>query len=429
MAKAVAPTIVRPPSELAKLAARVRKAAPSGLPGPVQKFYAAGDGLTVTTRDGEATIVGLKDMFDGAFKPHRPVTKPIDKLDGRPFADRFFDDDFDFSEDGALERFNLLLRLKLLVSVAGESMDIAVDLFAGKEPVLYTVYRGSTVLRLDLSFDDFVAWFSKFGTARWYFAFLELDADEARNIDVAAEFEASMRDFEPRDVAPMRKQLAARTKALAKHRTALAAKQKKADAEAAKPASISGAALAEIKKECADTKYGLLILSEPNALVGGIQAKKLPPETAWNYSEGIRSLPATLLPAVLVAPRKRTQDNFWARVDQLVGVTVPEKVNVDSLLQDVLSVHAVLRGEKTKLSARVTKALATWLDSPPRDAAVAGTAEAPTTKGFKRDIDYQRARARYHRDRLLAIGTALVGEKPLRTLLAEAYKKAVYGND
>jgi hypothetical protein len=126
------------------------------------------------------------------------------------------------------------LRLKLVASVPGESVDIAIDLFDATGPVLYVIDR-LTPLRLEgLTFDEFVAHFSRFGLARWYYAFLELSADDELNIDVAKELTDSMRDFPAKDVAPLKKRLAKRTRALAAYRKQRAAAAKKAEAEAAK---------------------------------------------------------------------------------------------------------------------------------------------------------------------------------------------------
>jgi hypothetical protein len=418
--------MTRPPSQLAKLERSVQNAAPGGLPPAVRRFYAAGDGLTVTVTDGKrastASIVGLREMFDGDFKPHKPVSKSIDAIDGRPFADRFFTDDFDFDAEGALERFNMLLRLKLVCSVPGESVDLAIDLFAPGEPALYALFRGEA-LRLELSFDDFVAWFSKLGVARWYFAFLEPAADDVLNIDVAKAFAASMRGFAARDVAPLRERLAQRTKAVAalRKRAAGAAKQ------AAAPKNIAKATIAELEKEVASAKYTLLLLGDRDALVAGIASKQLPPQAAWSYHEGLRVLPAELVPDVLAAPRLRTQDEaMWARVDQLVGVDIPPGAKLDAFLKDAVAIVAAFRGEKVRVAARFTKALDQWLYSPPMMARLPGTPEPPDSRTFKKDGDYLRALARHHRDRLAALGAALVGTGALTAALTAAFRATLY---
>jgi hypothetical protein len=154
-------------------------------------------------------LVGLDAMFDGrkkgVFRAHQPVTKKdLDELElaGRPFYERFFNEHVEIEGKRGLDRLNLLLRLKLLASVEGESVELAVDYFAGKEPELYLINRLDPY-RLHLGFDDFVAYFSKFGIRRWYYAFLDKKAEQAMNIDLRAELEASLADFDPADVAPL----------------------------------------------------------------------------------------------------------------------------------------------------------------------------------------------------------------------------------
>jgi hypothetical protein len=130
--------VKRPASKLTALKQAVQAALPGGLPKAVARFYAKSDGLRVTVDDHEAVLVGLDAMFDGrkkgVFRAHQPVTKKdLDDLDllDRPFYERFFNDELEVEGKRGLDRLNLLLRLKLLASVEGESVELAIDYFAG----------------------------------------------------------------------------------------------------------------------------------------------------------------------------------------------------------------------------------------------------------------------------------------------------------
>ena len=88
-------------------------------------------------------------------------------------------DEDDFSEKKDLERLNLLLRLKLLSSIEGESTELAIDFFGKKSPTLYLVEDARDAFPLDLTFDAFVECFEKFGgNHRWYLAFLDKAAEK-----------------------------------------------------------------------------------------------------------------------------------------------------------------------------------------------------------------------------------------------------------
>jgi hypothetical protein len=68
---------------------------------------------------------------------------------------------------------------------------------------------------LDLSLSDFVRYFSQFGAARWYYAFLGKKAFASMNVDGPSELAASLAFFEERgayvdDIHALRARLKAR---------------------------------------------------------------------------------------------------------------------------------------------------------------------------------------------------------------------------
>ncbi|MDC0715970.1 WD40 repeat domain-containing protein [Nannocystis bainbridge] len=203
-----------PPSKLEKLKPAIAAVLPGGLPRAVARFYAERDGLKVAWDGEEAVLVGLVEMFGGlekrAFRPHVVVKKAdLDELEWSdlPFYERFFNEHGDVTDKKSLDRLNLRMRLKLLVSVAGESTELAIDYFAD-EPTIYLVDRADAAYPLnDLDFKEFVAWFEKFGTRRWYYAFLDKKAEASLNIDLRAELEASLADFPAEEWAPLLERL------------------------------------------------------------------------------------------------------------------------------------------------------------------------------------------------------------------------------
>ena len=421
--------VTRPPSQLRTLESRLHEALPLGLPPALQRFYMEGDGLTVGGEGASATIVGLRAMFGDCFKTHTPVTRQPRELGNGPFGDRFIPDDFDFEAPNAIEDYNRRSRLKLLCAAEGESVDLVIDLFDNNEPTLYCVHEGWHVLRLeDLSFDDFVAWFTKFGTARWYFAFLELAADERLNIHIAAEFEASMASFPATELEPLRERVASRTQALADRQTQQAAAEQtaaeQAEPEASDSTSATRRATAEVEAAAERATFVLAHLTQSGAaaLVAGISSGALPPQTAWCFETGLRVLPPELLPSVLTSPRMRSQDkNFWARVDQFAGVTVPAGVKLSKYLNDVVAVHTFLRGETARVPAVVTERMRDWLCHPPM------LTEFPGASVDRGRVGPDHLRSEYKR--LLALGKLLVGEETLRSAVEEEFLKSKHSTN
>lgn len=199
-----------PPSKLTKLKPAIAAILPDGLPAEVARFYAKSDGLKLSWQGEEAVLVGLAEMFGGlergAFREHVVVKKSdLDELElsDSPFYESFFTDDEDISDKKSLDQLNLRLRLKRLVSVAGESAELAIDYFAA-EPTIYFVHCAHAAYPLKgLGFDEFVAWFSKFGTRRWYYAFLDKKAEASLNIDLRAELGRSLAEFPAEEWAPL----------------------------------------------------------------------------------------------------------------------------------------------------------------------------------------------------------------------------------
>ncbi|MGC4122837.1 MAG: hypothetical protein QM765_51350 [Myxococcales bacterium] len=236
-------TIQRPKSVLKKLQSSLAKALPEGLPAELTRFYEAGDGRSFTLefdREKEtATIEGLMGMFGGEFRPPTVVKDLEDAdeaLNDGPFQDVFYNQELDL-EDAGRARLNLLLRLKLVSSLAGESAAIGIDLYGGKRPQLYYVQDACDAWPLALGFGEFVGWFEKFGGRRWYFAFLDAKAERGMNIDLPREFDASMAGFAEEEVAPLR----ARFARPAKPREAKKAAQPTKAAAAVEPKAPKGA--------------------------------------------------------------------------------------------------------------------------------------------------------------------------------------------
>ncbi|MDI3289847.1 hypothetical protein [Polyangium sp. 15x6] len=200
-------TLRRPRSRLAELAGRVREVLGKDLPDDVAAFYERSDGLVFrATRGGvplgeEASICGLEAAFAG-FRPHRQYRSMRDHendvetgdLYAQPFCEELWSDGFEVESRRDLDRLNTLKRSKLLVSVPGESVWLTIDHFDPKgAPYRIGIAEdGCDLFPLDLSFSDFVAYFRRFGAARWYLAFAGKKAEKAKNIDFGAEIERSL---------------------------------------------------------------------------------------------------------------------------------------------------------------------------------------------------------------------------------------------
>ena len=92
-------------------------------------------------------------------------------------------------------------------------------------------------------------------------------------------------------------------------------------------------------------------------------------------------------------------------------------MKVDAFLQDVLDVYAVSRGEKVKISPRVKEALGEWLYVIPSYLEPKGL--KPTGTLPEHPMEEAAASLRWHRDRLLALGAAMVGEAKLLKIIHE----------
>jgi hypothetical protein len=372
--------VKRPASKLTTLKKAIHGALPGGLPKVVARFYAESDGLRVNVDDHEAVLVGLDAMFDGrkkgVFRAHQPVTKKdLDELElsGRPFYERFFNEHVEVEGKRGLDRLNLLLRLKLLSSVEGESVELAVDYFAGKEPELYLINRLDPY-RLHLGFDDFVAYFSKFGTRRWYYAFLDRKAEQAMNIDLRAELEASLANFDPADVDPLLARFPKKRKA--------ARPKPSTDAEEATEPSLLEQWKAEagdaLKSKEGDLWYPWVARKDGAAQVFEqvIESGEVSFEAVW-CMEGLPSrVPLKHLDRLLAARRKPKHDQLWRRFAQLVTPQLValvkqdpgrfERMKLDPLLQDVFEVVRIIAGVLPKGSAskRVKRAVGEWAFEP-----------------------------------------------------------------
>jgi len=373
--------VKRPASKLPALKQAVQAALPGGLPKAVARFYAKSDGLRVTVDDHEAVLVGLDAMFDGrkkgVFRAHQPVTKKeLDDLEllDRPFYERFFNDGVEVEGKRGLDRLNLLLRLKLLASVAGESVELAIDYFADGEPELYLIDRLEPY-RLHLGFDDFVGHFSRFGTRRWYYAFLDKKAEKAMNIDLRAELEASLSSFDPEDVAPLLARLPRKKKAAAKPEAAPAAE------DAAEPSLLDQwkEEASDALKSKEDDLWFPWVVKKDGAAAAFEQALEsgaVSFEAVWSLEGMPAKVPLKHLDRLLAAKRKPKHDQLWRRFTQLVSPPLVElvkqdparfeRMQLDPLLHDVLEVIRLIAGVLPKGSAskRVHGAVGEWAFEP-----------------------------------------------------------------
>lgn len=207
-------TLTRPASALSKLEAPIHRLLGKELPPEVRAVYERADGLHYRCKDAgegpsgyDATLVGLEGMFGGLskgnFRAHKPL-KSIDAFEddvmaGQPFYEEFWSEEFELESKKDLQRLNVLKRQKLLVSLPGESAYLSIDLFDEKrEYGLNLLEDARDIFPLDLSLPDFVQYFSKFGAARWYYAFLGKKAFADKNVDGPRELAASLAFFEER---------------------------------------------------------------------------------------------------------------------------------------------------------------------------------------------------------------------------------------
>lgn len=209
------PRVRRPKSTITSHKKALGVALPDGLPKSVRAFYGKTDGLVVELDvDGvteESRIASLDELFAGDFSApiaHKSAEAATDAMSEGPFCDELYSPEIDVANKRDLARVNLLLRLKLVARIPGESAAIAVDLYTRSDaPKLYYVQDAREAWPLDLTFEAFVVLFQKYGARRWYFAFLDAEAGREMNIDLGAEFDASMAPFDDESVPVLRKRI------------------------------------------------------------------------------------------------------------------------------------------------------------------------------------------------------------------------------
>ena len=372
----------RPPSKLAALKKALTHAIPKGLPKAVARFYAQGDGLSVSLsgeREEVAVIVGLDEMFGGqeggVFRAHEPAKKLADTTaddflwGDRPHYEKFFSEEIDFEGAKGLKELNLRLRLKLLVSIAGESADLAIDFFDGPEPTLYFLNE-LELFKLNLTFDEFIEHFSRFGSNRWYFAFLDKKAGEKMNVDLLDAFDTSLAGFDEKELAPLRKRVP-KKKA-----------EKKPVEEAAPPEGVAELWAVEAKEALAsreDTLWFPWASKKPGAweaFTAALDDESISLQAAWSMSGTVEHVPDRLLPALFTSKRMPKHDQLWSRYAQLgsnvfaavkANPAAFEKLKLDPLMRDVLEVVKLVAGVQAAgtASASVRKAMSEWVFAPP----------------------------------------------------------------
>lgn len=205
-------TLTRPASALSKLEKAIHGLLGKDLPAEVRAFYERADGLQYrcgaageASAGYDATLVGLDGMFGGLrkgkFRAHKQLKSIAafedDVMPGQPFYEEFWSEEIELESKKDLQRLNVLKRQKLLVSIPGESAYLAIDLFDEKrEYGLNLLEDARDIYPLDLSLSDFVRYFSQFGAARWYYAFLGKKAFAEKNVDGPSELAASLAFFE-----------------------------------------------------------------------------------------------------------------------------------------------------------------------------------------------------------------------------------------
>lgn len=196
-------TLEYPLSKLAKHEAKITKLLGRPLPDDIRAFYAEHDGVRYACGAEENTLVGLEAMFGGVvkggFRPHVPV-KTMDAEEiaspDEPFYEELFDEGFDLESKKDLARLNALKRQKMLVSIAGESAYLTIDFFDPKDDYrIHFAKDACDLFPLDLRFPELVEQFTRFGAARWYFAYLDKKAGKEMNVDLRAEIEASLAPY------------------------------------------------------------------------------------------------------------------------------------------------------------------------------------------------------------------------------------------
>jgi hypothetical protein len=207
--------LTRPASTLAQHLEDIVEVLGHALPKDVAAFYEQGDGVRYIAKDTgkslgvDETLNGVVALFDD-FKPHRQFRTAVayekaqedGALDELPFCDDTWSEDFEIRERGALAHLNALVRSKQLVRIAGKSEAIVVD-FAppapkGKKAPPYQLglaYRGAQFFPLELTFDELVEKFEKFGATSWLLAYLTPAALKEWNIDPLPTIEADMPRF------------------------------------------------------------------------------------------------------------------------------------------------------------------------------------------------------------------------------------------
>lgn len=192
-----------PASTLSKHEANITKLLGRPLPDDVRALYAEHDGIRYSCGDEECTLVGLAAMFGGVvaggFRSHVPV-KTVDQEDfaspREPFYEEFFNEYFELDSKKALARLNALKRQKLLVSIEGESAYLTIDFFDPTEDYkIYFLQDARELYPLDLRFPELVEQITRFGAARWYFAYLDKKAGREMNINLREEIESSLEPF------------------------------------------------------------------------------------------------------------------------------------------------------------------------------------------------------------------------------------------
>lgn len=426
-------TTHRPPTRLAKLEKSLAKAVPKGLPAALKRFYAAGDGLEVSLPDGRTEcIVGVAGMFDGRFVPAPQFKTPPRRWGRYAFDERFFTQDVEADTPEGLAKLNLLVRLKLVADIEGTSDAIAIDIANPKAPVLYYADRAYAAHELDLSFDDFVRYFSKYGAHGWPLAFLTPAALVAMNIEISGTVADALALFSDGDVVKLEARTAKLTAAAKrlrdKHAAAAAKAETKAAAKAlraAKAGTKSPASLGEHarlfatlipeairdadKKDLGHLYRDPARLQEPGAwdrFVEAVDAGAVTLTQAWAVSELVEHLPERYFVPLLVAKRDTAKDTLWRRVDQLfrAGFVYKDdyaRLKLDPLMTRVLDVFRALDTGTAKDAKSIRVAVGELAIAPPFFVAARGY--APWDPETTEHLDWQRGQLR-------GLANALLGE-------------------
>lgn len=186
--------ITKNKTTLAKHSAKIRAILGRDLPNDILKFYESCDGFKhqmcengLAIREYDySEVVTLEKMFDG-FKQHNLMSESLkiddsfEEIEGylngegdAPFYETFFNEYMDVETKKDLKRVNKIMRQKLLSDCSGSSSAITIDFFEeGKDYQINYLNYCEDVFPINITFDQFIYYFERFGNNGWYYSFID----------------------------------------------------------------------------------------------------------------------------------------------------------------------------------------------------------------------------------------------------------------